>query len=140
MELQGQFFIMGTGPVTQKFREEFEDDGLRPPTTGVGSATSGTEPLQEIVSAWFYLEAMSPGLAGAIASEAVHSVHYIVSRMTHWFKSGESLAPDARNHIAITLGGPNDPTRRDIKIELGPDYSADDIAKIVRSTLEYPNI
>ncbi|WP_272027951.1 hypothetical protein [Kocuria rosea] len=135
MKLQGEFAMFGGGPVSDKTRRAFERDGLQsPPRMHFGGAAG---PIEELVAGWFFLEQVSPGFAGALAASAVGAVTHIVKRMTKWFRSGESPAPaDVPHRIIVAFGAIDDPDRLDVSIELGPQYTAEEIEGILRAALE----
>lgn len=133
MQLHGEFALMASGPASDETRRAFEADGLTPPKRGGLGAGAG--PVEDIFVAWFYLEEVSPGLAGALAASAVQAVTHVVGRMTKWFRAGESPAPEARNHIVVSLGGIDNPNRLDVDIPLGPQYESEEIEAILRAAM-----
>ncbi|WP_035929899.1 hypothetical protein [Kocuria rosea] len=139
MRLQGEFAMFGGGPVSDKTRRAFERDGLQsPPRMHFGGAAG---PIEELIAGWFFLEQTSPGFAGALAGSAVGTavgaVTHIVKRMTKWFRSGESPAPaDVPHRIIVAFGAIDDPDRLDVSIELGPQYTGEEIEGILRAALE----
>lgn len=134
MQLQGEFAMFGGGPVSDETRRAFEAEGLKsPPRMHVGFSAG---PIEALVAGWFYLEQVSPGISGALAASAVQAVTHVVKRMTKWFSSGESPAPDVPNHIVVGLGGFDDPDRVDVSIQLGPQYTGEEIEGILRAALE----
>lgn len=93
--------------------------------------------MQDVVVAWFYLESVAPGLAGALAVQALQGVSYIVYRTTKWFRSGGSPVPSPiGSKIVIGLGAVDSQHRKDIEITLGPEYETEDITRILRECFQ----